>query len=148
MSIEPIVKTIHVKLPPERAFRLFTEKMGTWWPVETHSVSAGMGLPSAQVIFHTHVGGKIEEVAQDGSRHIWGHVTEWVPGTLVSFTWHPGKSEDRKTNVRVEFVAENGGTRVTLSHEGWENLSDEDRATHANYDKGWIGVLARYQAAG
>ena len=147
MGTDPIIKTAQVPMTPDRAFDLFTAKIASWWPVQTHSVSAGMGAPSKDVIFHGGADGKIEEIAHDGSRHIWGRVTDWVPGVSLGFTWHPGKAEDRQTYVRVEFKASESGTLVTLTHEGWENLSDEDRATHGSYREGWNGVLALYQSA-
>ena len=37
--IEPIVKSVTVSWSPETAFRRFTAEMGTWWSVETHSLS-------------------------------------------------------------------------------------------------------------
>ena len=30
--------SVTVKLPRDAAFRLFTERMGSWWPLATHSV--------------------------------------------------------------------------------------------------------------
>jgi hypothetical protein len=37
MSMEPIRRSVTVALDRERAFTLFTEDMGSWWPVEMHS---------------------------------------------------------------------------------------------------------------
>jgi uncharacterized protein YndB with AHSA1/START domain len=32
--MEPLRASVTVETPPERAFELFTEGMGTWWPRE------------------------------------------------------------------------------------------------------------------
>jgi hypothetical protein len=31
-------KVVSVQAPPEVAWRVFTEKMGTWWPLATHKI--------------------------------------------------------------------------------------------------------------
>ena len=36
-QIEPIQRSVTVPLEPEVAFELFTARMDTWWPVQTHS---------------------------------------------------------------------------------------------------------------
>ena len=38
-EIEPIVKSVAVSWSPEASFRRFTDEIGTWWPLETHSLS-------------------------------------------------------------------------------------------------------------
>ena len=38
MDLEPLTKRVHVPLPPEAAFSLFTDGVGSWWPVDTHSL--------------------------------------------------------------------------------------------------------------
>ena len=37
MSIEPIRRSVTVAREAEQAFRIFTEEMGSWWPVERFS---------------------------------------------------------------------------------------------------------------
>ena len=36
-----IRKTIHVDASPERAFEVFTRRIGSWWPLETHALHPG-----------------------------------------------------------------------------------------------------------
>ncbi len=36
-QLEPVRRSITVACDAERAFRLFTEEIGSWWPVEKHS---------------------------------------------------------------------------------------------------------------
>ena len=146
MTTEPIVKTIRVPLVPDAAFELFTARIGTWWPVESHSVSAGQGAPSKSLVMETRLGGEVTEIASDGTRHVWGKVLEWEPGAALRMTWHPGKMADQKTELHVTFAAEGDGCRVQLTHSGWEALADGDK-TRAGYNSGWVGVLDRFSAA-
>jgi uncharacterized protein YndB with AHSA1/START domain len=45
-----------------------------------------------------------------------GAVTVWEPPTRIEFTWR----HDGNQTVNVEFEVEADGTRVTLTHYGWE----------------------------
>lgn len=147
MTTDAIVKTVHVPLPPADAFALFTDKIGTWWPVESHSVSAGQGAPSQSLSLEGKPGGALIEIGHDGTEHSWGTVEEWEPGHSFATTWHPGKMADRQTRVRVTFEADGDGTLVTLTHSGWEALGDDAVQMRTGYDGGWNGVLERFVAA-
>jgi hypothetical protein len=49
-----VKRTIRVNVPIERAFRVFTEKMGTWWP-GTHHIAK---TPFVEVVVEPHAGGR------------------------------------------------------------------------------------------
>jgi hypothetical protein len=49
--------------------------------------------------------------------------------------------------VEVTFVPEGDGTRVGLSHRGWENVLDQREERMASYMTGWDLVLSRYVEA-
>lgn len=146
-TIRPVVKTVTVPLSPGAAFDLFTARMGEWWPLGTHSVSSQAGTPSRDLKMTPEIGGEIVETAHDGQTHVWGRIVDWTPGEAFASTWHPGRSDGKETTVRVTFAAEGQGTRVTLTHSGWETLGDEGQKTRDGYDAGWIGVLERFTAA-
>ena len=137
-------KTVEVGTPPERAFRLFTEGMGTWWPKETHSV----GEERAEtVVFEPGVGGRIVERTLDGEEHVWGTVTVWEPPRRLVMTWHPGRGPETAQEVEVRFEPSGTGTRVELVHTGWERLGDRAAAVYDNYDGGWSYVVGERFAA-
>jgi len=48
-----------------------------------------------------------------------GSVTVWDPPEHIEFAWDPG---DRQT-VTVDFRVEGEGTRVTLTHSGWQHAA-------------------------
>lgn len=38
-AVAPIVKRLHLRLPVQEAFALFTQEIGRWWPLGSHSCS-------------------------------------------------------------------------------------------------------------
>ena len=80
--LAPIIKSIHVALPPARAFALFTRDIQRWWPLATHSV---FGADAVTCGIEEHVGGQIYEADAAGRRSIWGTVTRWEPA--VTSPW-------------------------------------------------------------
>ena len=64
MTADAIVKTVTVPLPPDRAFRLFTQGMSDWWPLDSHSLSARDGAPAASVTVTPGSGVTVTEAAR------------------------------------------------------------------------------------
>ena len=143
VSTAPIVKTVKVGVPPEAAFRLFTDEIASWWPLDTHSVG---GSKATGIRVAPGVGGLIEELGIDGPQRIWGTLTEWEPPSLFSFTFHPGVSPDQAGQVTVRFSPEGDGSAVELTHSGWETF-EGGAARRAGYVSGWDVVLGAYVAA-
>ena len=135
----PLVKTVEVPLRVEEAFELFTSGITRWWPLASHSVEQ---TEAEGVVFETGVGGRIYEVGGSGAEHEWGRILEWDPPRRVLYTWYPGRDERSAQMVEVVF-AEAGadGTKVELTHRGWETLGAEAEAQRENYDTGWDYVL-------
>ncbi len=137
---DPIVKTVTVPLDPDRAFRLFTEEITDWWPLDTHSLSAQDGDRARNVEVPKTVGEQIVETRPDGRTEPWGRVTDYRPGRAFGMTWHVGRPEDEATHVQVSFDAVADGTHLRLIHDGWDNAT----TLRDNYASGWTGVLALY----
>lgn len=140
-QLEAVRKSVNVAIPPEDAFRRFTEEMAIWWPLDTHSV----GQADAEtVVFEAREGGRILERMSDGRTAEWGTVLVYEPPGRVVFSWHPGRDPDGAQEVEVRFVAMEGGTRVDLVHRGWEILGERAEKLRSEYDRGWDFVLGRY----
>ncbi len=135
---DPIVKTVTVPLDPNRAFRLFTEEIADWWPLDTHSLSAQDGDRARSVEVPKTVGEQVIETRPDGSTDPWGRVTDYRPGRAFGMTWHVGRPEEDATHVQVSFDAVADGTRVRLIHDGWDGAT----ARRDSYATGWTSVLA------
>jgi uncharacterized protein YndB with AHSA1/START domain len=145
--------SIVVQAPQERAFAIFTERMGSWWPLQTHTIGAG---PMADAVVEPHAGGRWYERSDDGSECDWGRVLAWEPPHRVVLSW--AISADFRadpaihTEVEVRFTAEGGQrTRVELEHRGLEAYGERAEEARGIYgsEGGWPGLLARFaQEAG
>jgi uncharacterized protein YndB with AHSA1/START domain len=136
-----IQKSVFVTAPVRHAFRVFTEEIHTWWPLQTHAVDPEN---SGTVVLDGREGGRLFERTAAGEEHLWGTVVTWEPPHRVGYTWHPGRGEDTAQEVELTFTPEGDGTRVDLRHWGWEKLGDEMEATVANYTEGWDVVIGKY----
>jgi uncharacterized protein YndB with AHSA1/START domain len=138
--VAPVIRTVHVGRSPDDTFRLFTEEMGSWWPMATHSVYG----EAATVVVE---GGEVVEQAPDGRRTVWAEIVESEPAHLLTMRWHPGTDPATPTTVEVRFLADGDGTRVELTHTGWEVLGERAVQARESYDEGWVPVLDRLVAA-
>jgi uncharacterized protein YndB with AHSA1/START domain len=147
-TIEPVVVTVSLSCPPERAFAYFTRDIAKWWPLAKYSVC---GDRAVDVAFEPRPGGCISETDGEGNVHVWGRVTEWNPPGRLRFSWHPGQAEAEAQWVEVTFALNPKGTLVTLTHGGWEALGERAMTTRASYMGGWptvIGTFANYAEGG
>lgn len=103
--IEPIIKSIVVPCTPDKAFDVFVRDTGTWWPLETHSISSGKDDPAINVTIEGKVGGDIYEISNTGTRHNWGKVTIFEPGETFAMTWHLSNPPSLGTLITVTFNA-------------------------------------------
>ena len=131
-----------VAVPVERAFEVFTRRVGDWWPLHTHSCFED---EAAAVAFE---GERLVERSKAGEEAVWGEVLAWEPPSRIAFTWHPGYAEgDPVTEVEVRFRAQGGSTVVELEHRGWERLGERAEEARAGYEIGWPIVLGSYAQA-
>ncbi|MEO0972097.1 MAG: SRPBCC domain-containing protein [Pseudomonadota bacterium] len=142
-SIPPLIKTVSLNVPQQRAFELFTAHVAHWWPLATYSVSAQIAQqPAQRCAFEPREGGAFYEIDAEGQHHVWGTVLRWRPHGQLTFSWHPGAPESQATTVDVRFDAIcEDETRVVLTHHGWEARGDDARSARDDYDGGWELVL-------
>ena len=139
---DPIQKTLTVPLTPDQAFDLFTTKIADWWPVETHSLSASRQKTVPQKVWiEPRLGGQVLETCADGETCPWGDITHWEPGKRLVLSWYVGRTPDHATIIDVRFNQSDQGTRVDLTHSGFDVLAGEADAVSAGYDTGWDLVL-------
>jgi uncharacterized protein YndB with AHSA1/START domain len=140
-----IRKSIVVNCSVERAFRVFTEEIGSWWPFAGgHSI---FEQEAETAVVEGRVGGRVYERARNGDEGDWGTVTAWDPPRRFAMTWHPGRGEETAQELEVVFSADGEGTRVELVHTGWERLGARMDEAMAGYQVGWDRVLSAYVAA-
>ena len=145
-------RTLRVEVPIEKAFKVFTERMGRWCPA-THHIG---GTPFKDIFVEPRVGGRWYEINVEGAECIWGSVLAWEPPRRVVLSWHvqPDWSVNgdmaRASEVALEFLAEGPeSTRVEFEHrrldkhgEGWTKMREQVGAPG-----GWTAVLALYVEA-
>ncbi len=134
----PIRQSVHVDCDIEDAFRLFTEELAAWWPLASNSVA---GEESESCTIEPWTGGRVLERTRSGAEHEWGSVIAWDPPRRVEFTWHPGAMPDDRQTVNVEFRVEADGTRVTLTHRGWELAAMTNCSLQAGSARLWQVLL-------
>jgi uncharacterized protein YndB with AHSA1/START domain len=148
---EPIRRSVRVDRAREDAFRLFTEGMGEWWPVERFSRTAdgeyGEGVKLERVVFEPREGGRVYEVTSDGREPSWAEILTYEPPSRIVLAWRPNDSDRPPTEVEVRFEPDGEGTLVELEHRGWERLGDLAADAREGYANGWPLTLERYAAA-
>jgi uncharacterized protein YndB with AHSA1/START domain len=111
-------KVVSVNAPPALAWRVFTEQMGTWWPLANYKI----GKPNAvDAVIEPRVGGRWYERGDDGSTCNWGSVLSWEPPSRLVLSWDITADwqydPNLKTEIEVRFIPEGrNGTRVELEH--------------------------------
>jgi uncharacterized protein YndB with AHSA1/START domain len=142
-----------VEAPIERAFRVFTEEMPSWWNPDHHLID------TEDMVFEPRVGGHIYDRAADGTECRWARVLAYDPPNRLVFSWDITtdwklETDPEKTSeVEVRFTDEGDGrTRVELEHrnlerhgEGWEGMRDAVGSAEGWGDglKGYADYVAR-----
>jgi uncharacterized protein YndB with AHSA1/START domain len=144
-------KVVNVKAPPEIAWRVFTEKIGTWWPLATHKIGKAKAV---EAVIEPRVGGRWYERGDDGSSCDWGCVLAWEPPARLVLSWDINADwqydPNLKTEVEVRFSADGkGGTRVELEHRKLDRYGARREEMRGIFDSegGWTGLLTSFTGA-
>jgi len=145
MTIAPIVRTVTVKAPPDRAFDLFVNHIADWWP---RGQTVGK-KPHVALVVEPRAGGRWFERDEDGAETNWGHVVAWEPPGRVLLCWQLSTSWSfdpaLKTEVELTFTPSGTGTLVALVHRNLERFG-ADAGTHvASLGNGWPTKLVQFQ---
>jgi uncharacterized protein YndB with AHSA1/START domain len=138
-----------VNAPVERAFKVFTEEMASWWHPDHHILAGELD----KMVFEPRAGGRIYDLATDGSECTWARVLAFDPPHRLVFSWDISprweiETDHAKTSeVEVRFVAQDDETtRVELEHrhldrhgDGWEGERDA-----VGSPGGWPDGLRRF----
>jgi len=143
-----IRKTVTVNVPIERAFDVFTARMGSWWHKE-HSIAKD--TQQMDVIIEPRVGGRWYEKGADGSEHPWGRVLAFDRPRRLLLAWQLTRDfaydPDFETTVEVNFEERDGATVVTLEHRDLERMGADAVELLEGMDGGWGMLLDLYKVA-
>jgi uncharacterized protein YndB with AHSA1/START domain len=153
MSTQAAQTSVHASIvvdaPLERAFSVFTEGIGTWFPSEYNLLDTEI----AERVFEPHVGGHVYDRGQDGKECHWARVLAYdAPNRVViswdiSPQWQIEMDPEKTSEIEIRFIAEAPErTRVELEHrnldrhgDGWEQARDGVAG-----DGGWQSCLQRF----
>jgi uncharacterized protein YndB with AHSA1/START domain len=142
-----IRKTIEVDAPIERAFAVFTNRMGAWWHKE-HSINRA--TTQADVVIEPRSGGRWYEVGDDGSEKDWGRVLAYDPPGRLVLAWQLTRDfeydPDFETTVEVNFEEHGQLTIVRFEHRDLERMGAGAAETLEGMDGGWDMLLGLYKA--
>jgi len=144
MTIAPIVKSVAVAVPPERAFALFAGDIGRWWAPNMHIAPE----PFTEIVIEPHAGGRWFERDAAGTECQWGQVLAWEPPGRLLLAWQLGADFafdlDLVTEVEVTFEPEGTGSRVTLTHRHLERFGPSAERIAGQLAGGWPGLVERF----
>ena len=141
--LDPIVKTIEVPCSQEKAFGVFVNEMGSWWPLDKRSMSMmKSSKPAKSLRIEPKLGGTIVEIGDDDTEHLWGTIRSYDPHESISLDFHMGMPPENASLVKVRFTAlGNERTRVELTQSNWEAFGDMAQMMRDGYGSGWVIIF-------
>ena len=129
---EVLAMSRHFDAPPELLFRLWADPMHRvrWWG------PTGMGLSHCEVDFRVGGAWRVTMKAATGYEHpVHGIFTEIVEPTRLCFTYI-NDADGHEMLVELDFVAEDGGTRMAFLQAPFMNVGERD-----GHRFGWTSSL-------
>lgn len=133
--------TIGLAVPPEEAFRAFTEDIDLWWrrgrrfrqsPGDAGGGGGGGGR--GIVCIEPGAGGRLFESFDTpaGERVVdMGRTLVWEPPQRLLLQWRTANFAPHEyTEVEVVFKASGSGTEVTVVHRGWAAIRADHPVRH------------------
>ena len=145
MSVAPVRCSVDVKAAPSRAFELFAQNMGAWWP----RGKTPAANPHAELIVEPTKNGRWFERDAGGNETQWGKVLAWDPPRRLLLGWQLDHKFqfDAEVLMEVEILFEalvGGGTRISLEHRDIEQLGAEAESFAGKVGSGWPERMANF----
>jgi hypothetical protein len=143
--MQNIKKQLLVNASQETAFRVFTERMGDWWP-KSHHVGK---TPLIDSILEQKENGRWYSTHEDGTECNVGKILIWDPFGRLVLAWQINGNfqydPDLISEVEVLFQPEEPGvTRVTMEHRDLDKLAGGTKVI-GEMDEGWGYILQLYK---
>ena len=129
-------KVVNVQAPQAVAWRVFTEKMGGWWPLAYYKIGKANAVDA---VIEPRVGGRWFERGDDGSTCQWGNVIAWEPHSRLVLSWDINADwqydPTLKTEIEVRFNLDGADrTRVELEHRHLDRYGERRDEMRRIYD--------------
>jgi hypothetical protein len=137
MDLAPIVHEYPLRCSAERAFEVFTARIGAWWhPEYTADPTTLRG-----VTIEPRVGGRVYATHEgDPAGDGWGQVLVWEPGRRVVYSSTLAQSAEHPSEISVSFTPRGDGCWVRFEHGGWDDGNAADRRKFTD----WRRILDRF----
>ena len=136
-----MVKSVVLPLAPPAAFALFTQKIAQWWPADRRHTQD----PASEIFLLPS--GRFYERARDGQEVELGHVRAWELPSRILLDFFIATGPDKPTEVEITFTAQDGGTRVTVTHRPKTESEALWTERAPRYERSWEVVLAALSRA-
>lgn len=143
-----IKKVTIVEADQRIAWRVFTERMGTWWPLAYYKIG---NANAVDAVIEPRVGGRWFERGEDSSTCQWGSVLAWEPPQRLVLSWDINADwqydPELNTEIEVRFIDEGSKrTRVEFEHRRLDRYgARRDEMRHIYDTQGdWGKLLEAY----
>lgn len=151
-GLDAVRRVVQVSVPVERAFVVFTEELGRWWP-PVYTFAGEEGLDTA--VIEPKIGGRWFERNEAGEETAWGTVLTWDPPHRLALTWRVSAERtqeppERASRIEVRFTtAGPNSSRVELIHDAFEQHGAGAQTLRQGMDspEGWTKILTAYATA-
>lgn len=138
--------SVLVRVPPEEAFRIFTEEIDAWWRT---GMRYRIGKRRSVVHLEPKLGGRLFESFETaaGAPKIkeTGRITSFEPPKRLVLQWRAVNfAPDEKTEVEVLFEPSPSGTLVTVCHRGWNQIRADHPARHGDTPPVFLAMMGRW----
>lgn len=151
IDLNSVRKVLNVQAPPAVAFRVFTEKIGAWWPLDHYKIGK---VKAVDAVIEPRVGGRWYERGDDGSSCDWGRVLVWEPPQRLVLSWDINADwqydPELQTELEIRFLPEGpSGTRVELVHSRLDRFGARRDEMRRIFDTGggWNQLLQQFARA-
>jgi hypothetical protein len=135
-SFAPITVEYELGCDAGSAFGVYTGRIGDWWDARyTARPDTLKG-----VTIEPRIGGRVFATHGDLGEHDWGEVTVWEPGRRLVHTFTLAQDVRHPSEVAVEFVPGEDGSKLRFAHGGWTEANVAARAKFGD----WTVILDRF----
>jgi len=126
-----VVVALRIAAPPARVFEAFTTEIAAWWRPNGLFAFTPRS-PGVMAFEEGEDGRRLVERLASGKVFEVGKVRVWTPGEKLVVGWRQATfMPDMDTEVEVRFEAvDDGATRVTVEHRGWDSVPQAHVARH------------------